>query len=63
MINIIMDAIGIGKEIIKICASYILGGFVLMPFIVVRADNKIDVSVEEMTLLSLMLMYGVYSIL
>lgn len=63
MINIIMDAIGIGKEIIKVYASYTLGGFVLMPFIVVRADNKIDVSVEEMTLLSLMLMYGVYSIL
>lgn len=63
MINIIMDAIGIGKEIIKIYISYMLGGFVLMPLIVVRTDDRIDISVEEMILLSLMLMYGVYSIL
>jgi hypothetical protein len=58
-----MDAIGIGKEIIKIYISYMLGGFVLMPLIVVRTDDRIDISVEEMILLSLMLMYGVYSIL
>ena len=63
MINIIMDTIGIGKEILKIYASYTLGVFVLMPLVVVRTDDIIDISVEEMILLSLMLMYGVYSIL
>tara|TARA_X000000950_G_scaffold228705_1_gene276285 strand:- start:585 stop:776 length:192 start_codon:yes stop_codon:yes gene_type:complete len=63
MINIIMNAIGIGKEILKIYASYVLGGFVLMPLIVIRTENKIDINIEEMTLLALMLMWGVYSIL
>ena len=63
MINIIMDGIGIVKEILKIYASYTLGMFVLMPLIVVRTDDRIYISVEEMILLGMMMMWGVYSIL
>ena len=63
MINIIMYGIGIVKEILKIYASYTLGMFVLMPLVVVRTDDRIYISVEEMILLGLMMVWGVYSIL
>jgi hypothetical protein len=63
MINIIMNGIGLIKEILKIYASYTLGMFVLMPLVVVRTDDRIYISVEEMVLLGLMMVWGVYSIL
>ena len=63
MINIIMNGISLIKEILKIYASYTLGMFVLMPLVVVHTDDRIYISVEEMVLLGLMMMWGVYSIL